>query len=122
MAILRSIHIQDTATAKRFAEALRAESIYLADHVANEAIQIHPRIVARLQAEGLDESNRFGYGSSARKTASAIIVPLQKAADHLEAAAKYGQAFSRTWEELYATPIQVAEEMKKRQGAQMMGR
>lgn len=123
MAIARSITIQDTPTAKQFSEAVRAEAIALSDHIANQMIQVYPRIVARLDSEGLYNSPRWQvYGSSPSKAAAAIILPGQKAAEHLEAAAKYAQAFGRTWEELYATPLRVAEEMRRRNGAQMMGR
>lgn len=119
----RAIHIQDTASAKQFAEASRLAMVTLADHIANQMIQIHPRIVARLQAENLDTNNRFGIGAgSAKQAANAIVTRGRKAADQLEAAGIHMKAFALTWEQMYATPIQVAEEMKRRNGAQMMGR
>lgn len=117
----RSLTINDTPTAKAFAAALQATLNEIADHTASQMIQIHPRIVARLRGEGLDERGRFG-GSSARKTASAIIKPGQKIADFCAAGARGAQGFALIWEELYATPIAVAEQMKARNGQQMMGR
>jgi hypothetical protein len=118
----RSIQIKDTATAHQFAEASRLLVVSLSDHWANQMIQIHPRIVARLKAEGLDGTNRLGFGSSASKTASAIIRPGQRFADSLESVGVLSKAFAHGWQELYATPIQIAEQMKKHSGAQMMGR
>jgi len=118
----RSIQIKDTATAKQFAEASRLLVVTLSDHWANQMIQIHPRIVARLKAEGMNQANQFGFGSSANKTASAITRPGQKFADALESAGILAKAFAHGWQELYATPIELAEQMKKQGAAQMMGR
>lgn len=118
----RSIQIKDTATARQFAEASRLLVVTLSDHWANQMIQIHPRIVARLRAEGMDGTNRLGFGSSASKTASAIIQPGKRFADALESAGIFAKAFAHGWQELYATPIEIAEQMKKQAGSQMMGR
>lgn len=119
----RSIQIKDTATAKQFAEASRLLVVTLSDHWANQMIQIHPRIVARMQAEGLDTPGRFGIGAGgARKSASAIIQPGKRFADALESAGIFAKAFAHGWQELYATPLEIAEQEKKRAGSQMMGR
>jgi hypothetical protein len=118
----RSIQIKDTATAMQLAETTRLLLVTVSDHWANQMIQIHPRIVARFKAEGLDGTNRLGFGSSASKTASAIIQPGKRLADGLESVGVFAKAFAHGWQELYATPIEIAEQMKKHSGAQMMGR
>jgi hypothetical protein len=119
----RAVVIEDTASAKRFAEAVRLLVVTTSDHIANQMVQIHPRLVARLQAEGLDTPGRFGIGAGSAKQAAGAIVRIgQKAAQSLETTGTLMKAFALTWEEQYATPVQIAEQMRKQAGSQMLGR
>jgi hypothetical protein len=116
------ITIEDTPSMAAWSESFRIELLKLGDNIADQMIAIHPRIIYRLQHEGLDENSRFPFASSsARKAADAIIAPGKRAADFLNSAAVTIKAFDGAWRRLYSEPIQVAREMRKSGSDRAMG-
>jgi hypothetical protein len=115
-----SIEVYSTAEMKQMTDSLRAGMILTADYIANQCVAMHPRIVATLVAEGLDGSNRFGFGSTASAAASAIIRPGQRAAQQLTAAATLITAMNRAWHVHLVTPVEAARAAAKAGGRKVM--
>lgn len=108
-----NIDVRDDASMKALADAYRAATIQGADFLATTAAYLHPLIVNTMQKYGLDGTNRLGFGSDAKKSASEVTDLLKRAADHLvDSGACVGFAYlrfmTRVWE-----PIQRAKAEQK---------
>lgn len=110
--------IQTSEDANKIAEQLRHGLILVSDFAANLAIATHPRIVAGLREQGLDQGGMFSQllGGDASRTAKQILAPLRVISVETYNAAQAATLFKRRVEQLYSEPIRRAIAEKDRGG------
>lgn len=102
------IDIVNEATTKQVAEAYR-HGLLLGEHQARiMAAKFHPCVIATLRHHGLDGTNRFGYGSDAKKVADEISRALNRSAEHMKTAAHFIDAAELIIQGRLWTPVQLA--------------
>jgi hypothetical protein len=75
------IIVRNASTMKAVADAVDSSARHGGGFLHQTAAYLEPKIVATLQKYGLDGSNRFGFGSDAKKAASSVTDLLRKAAE-----------------------------------------
>jgi hypothetical protein len=107
-----SIDVFSTDDMRQLTNYLTDTGIGISDFIANQAVAMHPRIAETLRAEGIDGHTRdfgaLGWGSVANQSATRVVQPLKKAAEHYDAAAKLSRAAWNAWHKYLVTPVEVA--------------
>lgn len=111
-----STNIDGTETLKAMVDDVASSMAKLSDYVANTAVSLHPDIVRLLQSEGLDGSNRLGFGSSANSTANGFVALARRAAEQAEATGKLLRAVHLYWVKNIKTPVDAAVAARQNQG------
>jgi hypothetical protein len=110
-----STNIDGTETLKAMTDDVANAMARLSDYIANTAVQLHPDIVRLLQSEGLDGSNRLGFGSSANSTANGFVALARRSAEQAEATGKLLRALHLYWVKNIKTPVEAAIKARETQ-------
>ena len=102
------IDIVNEATTKQVAELYRQGLMGGSHQVKIMAAKFHPCVIATLKHYGLDGTNRFGFGSDARKVADEIVHTYAQASEHMKSAAYYIDAAELITQGRFWTPVELA--------------
>jgi hypothetical protein len=111
-----STNIDGTETLKAMIDDVANSMAKLSDYIANTSVQLHPDIVSLLRSEGLDGTNRMGFGSSANSTANGFVALGKRAAEQAEATGKLMRAMYAYWVKNIKTPVDAAIKARENQG------
>jgi hypothetical protein len=108
------IDVVDEATTRQVAEWFRKGATDGAHQAELLGTKFGQSVVATLTHWGLDQpSNRFGFGSTAKKVAKEQDIALKQVADHLKSAAYYIDAWRLIVDGKFWTPVRMAEAASK---------
>jgi hypothetical protein len=110
------VDVVDGDSMRKLVDGLRAPLFQGADYIAEFAIELQPDVIHTLRTAGADETNRLGFGSSASKSADALVFDCMKAAEHLKAACEYLEALALDYRRLVSVPLEMAERARTHTG------
>lgn len=105
------IDVVDESTTRAVAEMYRKGLVDGAHQAELLGPKFGQAVVATLQYWGMDgPSNRFGFGSTAKKVAKEQDMALKQAAEHMKSAAYFIDAWRLIVDGRFWTPVRLAEQ------------